>query len=163
MPTEHQILALEDTTQRQTNKQSQNEAQKDGDPRDAIAVFVSIGSGKRPLSRLRASKAIPGLKTLKGIHQNATWAAWTYTERTHEEMERTTCGTNTAYYRFNTGEGIGNMKTDEWRTKTSGGKHVNETLEVIERETDRYLRESETERCIQACAEKLVRLRHGQL
>ena len=78
-------------------------------------------------------------------------------------MERTTWETNTAYYRFNPGEGSGSMRIDEWRTKTSREKHVNETLELTERETDRYMREPETERSIQACAEKLVRLRRGQL
>ena len=46
MPTENQALALEETTQHQNDKKSKNEAQKDGDPGDAIAVFVSIGSGK---------------------------------------------------------------------------------------------------------------------
>ena len=58
---------------------------------------------------------------------------------------------------------MGIIKIDEWKVKTSGGKYVNETLEVIERETGRYLREPATERSIQACAEEIVRLRRGQL
>ena len=74
-PTEHEALALEDNTQQQNNKQSKREAEKDGDPRDAIAVFVSIGSGKRPLPRPRAAKAISGFKTLAGIHQNEAQVA----------------------------------------------------------------------------------------
>lgn len=163
MPKEHKIVALEEATQRQRNKQSQNKAQKHGDPSNAIAVFVSIGSGKRPLPCLRFSKSIPGLKTLGSIHEDEAWAARTYTERTHEEMEKTARDTNTAYYRFNIGEGIGDMRFDKWKTKTLGGKHVNETLDVIERETSRYLREPETERSIQLCAEKVVRFRRGQL
>ena len=78
-------------------------------------------------------------------------------------MERTTREINTSYYRLNTGKGMGNIKIDEWKVKTSGGKYVNETLEVIERETNRCLQEPATERSIQACAEEIVRLRRGQL
>lgn len=162
--TEHQTPALENPWRQQTKEQSEHETEKENrNPRGAIAVFVSIGSGKRPLPSLRSSKVKPGLRTLEGIYQNTTWAAWTYTERAHEEIKRATWETNTAYYRFNAGEGMGNMRIDEWKKTTSGGKHVNITLELIERETRRYLEEPETRKYIQKCAEKLVQLRRKQL
>ena len=88
MPTEHEALALEDTTQHQTDQQGKREAEEAKDPRKAIAVFVSIGSGKRPLQGLRTSKAIPGLSTIEGIPRKEYWAIWTSTEKVHEEMER---------------------------------------------------------------------------
>lgn len=160
----HESLApRKDLTRHRTKEQSEHEAQKNRDPGDAIAVFVSIGSGKRPLPDLRSSKALPGLKTLEGIYQNTTWTAWTYTERAHEEIERATWRTSTAYYRLNAGEGMGNMRIDEWKKKSFRGKHVNTTLELIAQETDRYLDEPRTKEDLQSCAEKLVRFRRKQL
>lgn len=161
---EREALALGDTTQHQTNQQGKCEAGKDGDPKDAIAVFVSIGSGKCPLPSLRLTKPIPVLKTLKGTHLDTAWEAWWNTEITHEAMEKATGKTDAAYYRFDTaGEGVANLEIDEWKMKTQEGKQVNETLEMIERETNRYLGELETETEIQSCAEMLVRFRRGQL
>lgn len=164
MARNHKSLApRKDLAQHLTKEQIEREAEQYKDLGDAIAIFVSIGSGKRPLPGLRSTNALPGLKTLEGIYQNTTWTAWTYTERAHEEIKRATWRTSTAYYRLNAGEGMGNMRIDEWKKRSFGGKHVNVTLELIEQETKRYLEEPETKEDLQSCAEKLVRLRRKQL
>ena len=138
--------------QHQSPEQSEHKAENDPDPTHAVSVFVSIGAGKRPMPALR-----------EGVKENMAWTAWSYTERAHEELERATRNTDTAYYRFNAGGSIGNMRVDEWNKETSGGKRVNRTLESIRRETNRYLEDPETKKCIQECAEKLVRFRRKQL
>ena len=153
----------EELPEHQTKRQNKYYAEKDLSSSGIPAVFVSIGSGKQPLPGPRAFKAIPGLKTLEEIYQLVNRGRWSNTEMAHERVELLTRHTNTAYYRFNAGEGIGNMKIDEWVKTNSEGKRVNKTLALIEQETATYLKEAETKKCIQACAEKLVQLRRKQL
>ena len=163
----NKIQLIDDLTgkvvRRQTEEHSEHESGNYQNPGESIAVFVSIGFGKPTSSDLCASNTTSSLKNFRDVYQSPARTTWKCAEQTHEEAQRATWGTNTAYYRFNPGEGIGHIKIDEWERRTDEGKPVNKTLQRIEFETKRYLEEPETNDYIRSCAKKLVQLRRKQL
>ena len=125
----------------------------------SVAVLVSIGSGLRPLPKSRSKVGLLCMDRVTGLIDRLVWAAWTSTERAHEQMKRETWQTETAYYRFNVENGIGSVRLDEWKKR----KHFNETLGLINSMTTQYMNRDEVDQQLQRCAEQLVELRRKQL
>lgn len=99
------------------------------------------------------------MNRVTGLIDRLVWATWTSTERTHEQMERTTYKTGTAYYWFNVEKGIGSVRQDEWKKR----RHTNETLTLIEDTTALYTKNHEVDQQLQKYAKYLVERRRKQL
>ena len=93
------------------------------------------------------------------IINRVEWAAWTSTERVHEQTKRATWQTEMAYCRFNVEIGIESVRRDEWKTRES----TNKTLALMESTTTQYMQQSEVDQELQNCAERLVQLHRRQL
>ena len=147
--------------ERLQHKNKQVEARNDSEkqPSPSVAVLVSIGSGLRPLPKWRSKVGLPGIDRVNGLIDRLVWATWTSTERAHEQMERATWQTETAYHRFNADNGIGSLRVDEWKKRGD----TNKTLEFIENMTNKYIKKDEVDRQLQRCAEQLVKHRRKQL
>ena len=147
--------------QRLQHKGGQGEGRVDSEQQSnpSVAVLVSLGSGLRSLPKSRSKVGLPGMDRVTGLIDRLVWAAWTSTERAHEQMKRETWQTETAYHRFNVEKGIGNVRQDEWKKR----KHTNKTLALIKSMTTQYMDRDDVDEQLQRCAEQLVELRRKQL
>jgi hypothetical protein len=116
----------------------------------SIALNMSIGCGS-PGSTSRTTSVIDHAV---GIFSDS--------EKRHEEMVRTSKTLNVPYERFNVGNGLANIDTRDWKSKTpvfSSSKPINETLERIKAATSAYLAVTEVKERLMAVARILVKER----
>ena len=117
--------------------------------------LVSIGSGKRhPISRFK-----PRLLGRLFTYIQAAIKLVTDTEKVHDMMEEMAARSkNFSYFRFDV-PGLEDVVMDEWvmrkRKQLPEGNKMS-TIEFIERQTHAYLSQTETEKSIRACAQKVV-------
>jgi len=124
-----------------------------------VAALISIGSGLRPLPESRSQAGLPGMSRVTGVIDQLEWAAWTSTERAHEQIQRVAGKLETSYHRFDVQEGIGSVRQDEWVKMGS----TNTTLRLIESMTKQYIEKKVVDEELEACARELVRYRRRQL
>jgi hypothetical protein len=113
-------------------------------PSDKYTLFVSIGSGsyRGPKSNLESPSEMSFLGDTKSTSVSLR-------------------GKNYTYHRLNPGNGLSNIKFDEWK-KTTRGSVENATIEHISHVTDIYLADPLVRENLRAIAMTLVQKRRAR-
>lgn len=128
--------------------------QMNGNDPEAVALTVSIGTGKAdrvpPVAR-RGSGLVGRYKAI--VKYSA--AAATDSEKTHRKMDFLAKQTGHHYERFNVDGGLGDVDLGEWKVR----RGENQTFVKIRQQTRAYLNQNDTKKRLRRVAEILVKNR----
>lgn len=138
---------------------------KHGGHSKSIGIFVSIGTGETPLK-----KFAQGSGHLRNflVNLNAAIKLPSRTHGAHEDMEHLAFHDGKdifAYYRFNGGEELGKIALDEWKSHhftqltSQNDERGCKTVKKIDDSIATYLKQTDVQRELIACAKLLVRRR----
>lgn len=121
-------------------------ARKESLPRPLV---ISIGSGQSTQTRRFAGSNLK-------VVISAIARLITQTQNVHNTLLEVAKRSELDYFRFTMDPGLNGISLDTWKVKKRGGKTIYKTLERIEKECMRYLKQEDVRAELRRCAQIIV-------